>query len=110
MSVMLPDLALKSELAQQLDYLNQIQDLLNAYIIKNILLVGASPAAQSVTFINPNLYRVAVQYYGDANLWTVIASANNLTDPNLTGMYTLLIPPKPSTGSGSVLNPPNPSS
>lgn len=101
---------LKNDLAQQLDSLNQIQDLLNAYVIKNLLLVGAAPTSHAITFINPNLYSVAVQYYGDANLWTVIANANGLDDWNLSGMYTLLIPPKPSVSSDSILNPPNPSS
>lgn len=106
----LPDLAGQADDGQQLDYLNQVQDILNAYVIKNYLLINAAPSSKAVTFINPNLYRVAVQYYGDANLWTAIASANNLTDPNLTGTYTLLIPPSPTVSSGSILNPPPPSS
>lgn len=88
-----------------LDKLYQIQNLLNAYVIKNLLLVGQSDQARAETYINPNLYSIAVQYYGDMNYWTVIAKANNLTDTQYTGTYTILIPPKPAVDSGSILDP-----
>lgn len=89
----------------KLDQLYTLQNILNAYVIKNLLLVGQSEQARVETFINPNLYSLAVQYYGDVNYWTVIAKANNLNDTQFTGTYTLLIPPKPTVNSGGILNP-----
>jgi hypothetical protein len=99
-----------------LDQLYTLQNILNAYVVKNLLLVGQSEQARVETFVNPNLYRLAVQYYGDVDYWTVIAKANPQTsnldpgnpdpyDPKITGIVTLLIPPKPSVDSGGVLNP-----
>lgn len=90
---------------QQLDLLYRIQNILNAYVIGNYLLLNQAAQSQIVTIINPNLYRVAVQYYGDVNYWTVIANINSLPDPQLTGTFTLLIPPKPAINPGGVLNP-----
>jgi hypothetical protein len=46
---------------------------------------------------------VAVAQYGDVNGWTTIARANNMIDPEFTGIKTLVIPPTPD-GSGGVLN------
>jgi hypothetical protein len=99
-----------------LDQLYTLQNILNAYVVKNLLLVGQSEQARVETFVNPNLYRLAVQYYGDVDYWTVIAKANPQTsnldpsnpnpyDPKITGTVTLLIPPKPSVDSGGILNP-----
>jgi hypothetical protein len=101
----LPDLAAEAIALNELQKLYQLQDVWNSYVIKNILLVGSAPQSQVVTLINPNLYRVAVQYYGDANSWTVIANANSLTDPKQTGIVVLLIPPASGVDSGGVLNP-----
>ncbi len=89
----------------QLQYLNLIKDLLKGVVLKNMLLVGTSPDQQIITVINPNLYILAVQYYGDANLWTAIAQANGYTGPKLNGTYTILIPPPPTVGSGGILSP-----
>lgn len=111
MAIPLPDLSEQAYQLNQLDLEYQVQNILNAYVLKNLLLVGQAPNAQTATFINPNLYRVAVQYYGNADLWTVIAAANNLADPNnQEGRITLLIPPAPTVGTGGILsysNPPN---
>jgi len=88
-----------------LDQLYNIQNLLNGYAIKNLLLVGQSDQSQVVTYINPNLYSIAVQYYGDMDYWPVIAKANNLSDPEYLGTIALLIPPKTSVNPGAILNP-----
>ncbi len=53
-----------------------------------------------VTQAGGNLFALAAQEYGDPLAWTVIAKANGLSDPHLTGINTLIIPPKPTTGSG----------
>lgn len=90
---------------EELNNLYDLQNILNAYVIKNLLLVGQSDQAKVDTFLNPNLYRVAVQYYGDVDYWGVIAKANNLTDPKYTGIITLLIPPMPAVNTGGLLNP-----
>jgi hypothetical protein len=92
-------------LLKKLDELYQVRNLMNGYVIKNILLVGKSDQARVETFVNPNLYRVAVQFYGNVDYWTVIAKANHLTDTKINGTISLLIPPKPSVDSQGILNP-----
>jgi len=44
------------------------------------------------TFINPNLFDLATQYYQNASDWEVIATVNNLTTPFPIGTYSLTIP------------------
>jgi hypothetical protein len=56
---------------------------------------------QTVQVAGGNLYRVAAQYLGDATQWVRIAQLNNLSDPMLSGVVTLLIPAvDPSAGGG----------
>lgn len=47
-----------------------------------------------------NLYDIASQQYGDATSWTSIAKANGLTDPDLSGVQTLIVPTQPDTAGG----------
>lgn len=101
----LPDYNAESNNLTNLELLNRLQDIMNSFVISNILLVGQAPTPTIVTFYYPNLYRVAVQYYTDANLWTVIAAANGLTDPKVNSVISLLIPPRPSVDTGGILNP-----
>ncbi len=49
-------------------------------------------AATEIPVINPNLYQVAEQKYGDARQWTAIAEANKLSTPFPIGEYKLTIP------------------
>jgi hypothetical protein len=49
---------------------------------------------RQVTAINPNLIALASEFYGDADLWPLIASANNLQDYLPLGSFTLVIPSK----------------
>jgi hypothetical protein len=92
-----PELLIKREQDLiQLDLLYRLQNLMNAYVIKNYQLVGKADQAKIVTYSNPNLYKIAVQFYGDANYWTVIRDANGLTDFKLVGTFSLLIPPAPT--------------
>jgi len=66
---------------------------------KNVSLANAAPNAMTITVAGGSLYKVAQQQYGDATQWPVIAKANNLTDPQISGVQTLVIPPaKPATG------------
>jgi nucleoid-associated protein YgaU len=39
-----------------------------------------------------DLYRLAAEYYNDANAWTLIARANSLFDPLIKVDATLIIP------------------
>ncbi len=38
------------------------------------------------------LFHLAATYYGDATLWYLIANANNISDPWLSGVLQLMIP------------------
>lgn len=47
----------------------------------------------TINVINPNLFQIAQQYYGDAALWIKIANANNIgSDPQPIGTFALVIP------------------
>ncbi len=46
-----------------------------------------------ITVIGGNLFSLAALYLRDATQWIRIAQANELSDPVLTGMMTLVIPP-----------------
>ena len=47
---------------------------------------------KSITVAGDNLFRIAASYLGDATQWIRIAELNNLSDPMLDGLTTLLIP------------------
>ena len=48
-----------------------------------------------------NLFRIAARELGDATQWVRIAQLNGLSDPMLTGVVTLRLPPRdPSAGGG----------
>lgn len=60
-----------------------------------------------VTVAGGNLFRLAVEYYGNALLWTRIAAANGMDDPFFSDTRTLVIPPPdPSVRSDGILYPP----
>lgn len=67
----------------------------------NLASIGSS--GNSVTIAGGNLFDLASTNYSDATAWTAIARANGLSDPQLSGVNTLLIPPIPDN-SGGVLN------
>ncbi|MDF7789572.1 hypothetical protein CG435_23455 [Pantoea ananatis] len=64
---------------------------------KNVSSGQTADGIRSVTLSGGNLYQVASDQYGDASLWSSIASANGLTDPQLTGINTLTIPSNPTS-------------
>lgn len=49
-----------------------------------------------------NLFEIAANYLQDATQWIRIAQANNLSDPVLTGVTTLIIPDVNLTLGGGV--------
>jgi nucleoid-associated protein YgaU len=73
-------------------------------LVKN--LQQSVTSGQTLTTAGGNLYRIAEQQYGDATAWPLIAQANGLTDPQITGVVTLAIPNDPTSNTqyGGVLN------
>jgi hypothetical protein len=58
-------------------------------------------SAQTITVAGGNLFALAALYLKDATQWNRIAQANGLSDPVLTGLNTLVIPPvNPNAGGG----------
>lgn len=58
---------------------------------------------KTVTQAGGNLLRVSANEYGDAMGFTTLLTANGLTDPQLTGVNTIVVPPLNQTPNG-VLN------
>lgn len=71
-------------------------------VTSNLGLVNSS--VRTVTVGGGNLFDLASKEYGDPTAWTQIANANNLTDPTLSGISTLVIPPYNNGTSGGVLS------
>jgi hypothetical protein len=61
-------------------------------------------SGRTITVGGGNLFDLAAKEYGDPSAWTQIAQANNLSDPTLLGISTLIIPPYNSTTSGGILS------
>ena len=60
-----------------------------------IAAIVASPQApaRQLRMINPNLFAVAAQYFGDSTLWEKIAVASGLPpDPQPIGAFTIVVP------------------
>jgi len=58
---------------------------------------------QTVTVAGGNLFQIAAQQLGDATQWIRIAQLNQISDPVLVGVTTLLIPVvNPQAGGGIV--------
>lgn len=90
-----------TKLLGQVTAMQQLPILLNLQavtgrMIGNLGTVGSG--VKTVTQAGGNLFDLAAQQYGDATAWGSIAAANKLTDPQLTGVNTLTIPPNPVSG------------
>jgi hypothetical protein len=59
-------------------------------------------SAQTVTVAGGNLFKLAAVYLNDATQWNRIAQANGLSDPVLSGLNTLVIPPVNPTAGGGI--------
>jgi hypothetical protein len=56
---------------------------------------------KTIVIAGDNLFRIAAVHLADAAQWIRIAELNNLSDPMLAGVVTLLIPDiDPSAGGG----------
>jgi len=82
------------EHATRIPALYHLQDIL-ARLNKNIHAGQTANGVRAVTLSGGNLYQVASEQYGDASKWASIAAANNLADPQLSGIQTLIIPSSP---------------
>lgn len=58
---------------------------------------------RTVTVAGGTLFRVALDWLGDATQWVLVAQLNGLSDPMLSGLSTLRLPPvDPNAGGGVV--------
>jgi len=57
---------------------------------------------QTLTTAGGNLFQIAAAQLGDATQWIRIAQLNNLSDPMLTGVTTLLIPAIDANAGGGI--------
>lgn len=64
----------------------------------NLGSIGKS--TNTITAAGGNLYGMAAQAYNDATAWTTLARANKLTDPQLSGVNTIVVPPVPDNSGG----------
>ena len=53
---------------------------------------------QTLTVCGGTLFDIACRYLGDAAQWQTLAAANQIDDPWLTGVVTIVIP---STANGA---------
>lgn len=56
----------------------------------------------TITVAGGNLFAIAAQQLDDATQWIRIARLNNITDPVLVGVVTLLIPPLDPNATGGI--------
>lgn len=56
----------------------------------------------SITIAGGNLFAIAARQLGDATQWIRIAQLNDLPDPALLGVITLLIPPVDPNATGGI--------
>jgi nucleoid-associated protein YgaU len=57
---------------------------------------------QVITVAGGNLFQIAAQYLNDATQWIRIAQANGLSDPVISGLQTLVIPPQDASAGGGI--------
>jgi hypothetical protein len=57
---------------------------------------------KTFTGADRTLYHIAAREYSNALLWYIIAAANGLSDPVITGTMQLVIPPKPPSDNDGV--------
>lgn len=58
-----------------------------------------------ITVAGGDLFTLAAEHLGDAQQWIRIAQANDLSDPFLIGVVTLIIPEPDQTYQGGGLAP-----
>jgi nucleoid-associated protein YgaU len=56
-----------------------------------------------IVVVGGDLFRVALQYLGDATQWSRIAALNGLDDPILQGMVNLTLPAVDRSAGGGLV-------
>lgn len=57
---------------------------------------------KAITVAGDNLFRIAATHLADATQWIRIAQLNNISDPMLVGVTTLLIPDIDRNAGGGI--------
>jgi hypothetical protein len=70
----------------------------------NLTLTNKTPNSQVIMIATGNLFQLAAQYYGDATQWALIANANNIVDPFITSLTSLVIPPLNNVSTGGLIS------
>jgi hypothetical protein len=104
----LPNNPIANQAAGLINQVNATAQLPNLYGLQSVLgrmgsnlsAVNNLPSGQTIIQSGGNLFSLAEKYYGDATKWAGIAQANNLTDTQLTGVNTLIIPANPQDTGG----------
>lgn len=55
--------------------------------------IASVVSAKVLRVSNTTLFEIAMRQFGDAMYWVDIAELNGMTDPWITGMTEILIPP-----------------
>lgn len=83
-----PNFAMYASMAYDLRYAQSTSN----SMLKTIDKIVVPARGYKKSYINPNLAQIALQEYGDAAKWTVIADANGLTTPQNTGRFLIYLP------------------
>lgn len=92
-----------NSLASQVTAYQQQPLLLNLQSVMGRMAANASSVgtnSRSVVVGGGNLFNLASKQYGDPTSWTAIAKANGLTDPQLSGIQTIIVPMQPDNAGG----------
>jgi hypothetical protein len=57
---------------------------------------------KTITVAGGNLFRVAAEQLGDATQWLRIAQLNDIDDPVLSGIVTLIVPNQSANAGGGI--------
>lgn len=79
--------------AISLPSLNSLNNILSTTTM-NLGALATQGTSTTLQVAGTTLQQIAAQQYGDATLWPVLAAANSLTDPVISGVQTLIIPPQ----------------
>ncbi|MCG7388746.1 hypothetical protein [Pantoea sp. ACRSB] len=90
------NLLIQADQSTRIPALYSLQNVLGR-LNKNVSSGQTADGVRTVTLSGGNLYQVASDQYGDASLWSSIASVNGLSDPQLSGINTLTIPSNPTS-------------
>lgn len=85
----------QADAATRIPALYQMQSVLGR-VQKNVSAGPTAGGIKTITTTSGNLINIASDVYGDATQWLGLAKANNLTDPKLTGIQTIVVPTNPS--------------